>query len=155
MFNGGSLYRPIIHEIFTGFVWRTFFISAIDVALWLYYTLGSLIYLGGTRWPPSIIFGALGSRKSTLNIKNREDHVTSHYSKKQSSEFWWQSKNYSQGARAASVLSTHSCFTPFEEWHQASNGLDGLKGLLKVCPSHINNDNGPASLLSGNPGVSM
>ena len=32
-------------------------------------------------------------------------------------------------ARAASVLITQSCFTPFEKWNQVFNGLDGLKGL--------------------------
>ncbi len=45
---------------------------------------------------------------------------------------------YSQGARAASVLSTQSCFSTFEKQYQVSNGLDGLKVPLLVYTNHIN-----------------
>ncbi len=45
----------------------------------------------------------------------------------------------SQGARAASVLSTQSCFTNFEKYYHVFNSLDDLKGPLLVYTNHINN----------------
>ncbi len=47
---------------------------------------------------------------------------------------------YSQGARAASVLSTQSCFSSFEKQYQVFNGLGGLKVSLLVYTNHINNE---------------
>ncbi len=47
---------------------------------------------------------------------------------------------YSEGARAASVLSTQSCFSSFEKQYQVLNGLDGLKGPLLVYTNHMNNE---------------
>ncbi len=47
---------------------------------------------------------------------------------------------YSQGARAASVLSTESCFLSFEKWYHVFNGLKGLKVPLLVYTNHINNE---------------
>ncbi len=49
-------------------------------------------------------------------------------------------RRYSQGARAASVLSTQSYFTTFEKEYQVFNGLDGLKVRLLVYTNHINNE---------------
>ncbi len=46
---------------------------------------------------------------------------------------------YSQGARAASVLSTHSCFSTSQKQYRVFNGLDGLKVPLLVYTNHINN----------------
>ena len=47
---------------------------------------------------------------------------------------------YSQGARAASVLSTQSCFSTFEKQYQVLNGIDVLKVPLLVYTNHINNE---------------
>ncbi len=47
---------------------------------------------------------------------------------------------YSQGARAASVLSTRSCFCSFEKQYQVFNGLDGLRVPLLVYTNHIDNE---------------
>ncbi len=44
----------------------------------------------------------------------------------------------SKGARAASVLSTQSCFFSFEKWYRLLNGLDGIKGSILVYTNHIN-----------------
>ncbi len=47
---------------------------------------------------------------------------------------------YSHSARAASVLSTQSCFSSFEKQYQVFNGLEGLKVPLLVSTNHINNE---------------
>ncbi len=47
---------------------------------------------------------------------------------------------YSQGARAASVLSTKSCFSSFEKQYKVFNGLDGIKVPLLIYTNRINNE---------------
>ena len=49
---------------------------------------------------------------------------------------------YSQSARSVSILSTqcNAVLHPLKKWYQVFNGLDGLKDLIQVCPSHINNE---------------
>ncbi len=44
----------------------------------------------------------------------------------------------SKGSRAASVLSTRSCFSSFEKWYRLLNCLDGIKGSTLVNTNHIN-----------------
>ena len=46
----------------------------------------------------------------------------------------------SKGTRAASVLSTQSCFTSFENWYKVFDGLDGVKGPLLACMTHMNHE---------------
>ncbi len=49
-------------------------------------------------------------------------------------------KTFARHCRAASVLSTQSCFSSFEKQYQVFNGLDGVKVPLLVCTNHITNE---------------
>ncbi len=111
---------------------------ASDVFLSIFDILPGFIYLGGTRGPPSKNSVTPGSTKSNNRLKiGRTTSLA--LTTKSTPVIFCDNRMYSQGDRAASVLSTQSCFSSFEKQYHVLNGLDGLKVPLLVYTNHINN----------------
>ncbi len=104
-----------------------------------FYILACLIYLGA-QGDRSFISVIPSSTKPVLEIsKYWQKHVTSLVTKIYSPKFADKRIN-SKGIRAASVLSTRSCFTCFEKWYKVFNDLDGVQRSLLVCMNHMNHE---------------
>ena len=116
-----------------------FIIRASDMVLSIFDIMDGFIYLVCTRGPPPKIQWPLVAQKLPNIYKIGKTTSLALITKSNLINFC-DNRMYSQGASAASVLSTQSCFSSFEKQYQVFNGLDGLKIPLLVYTNHINNE---------------
>ncbi len=139
MFNGGSSCALTIHPIDTEIGMEYLCYRASDAVLPIFVILGVRGHLWRKRGPPSLKSEVPGRRKSPYCIKNGRTASLALITEVYCTNFGVHRMN-SKAARAASVLSTRSCFTSFVNWYKVFNGLDGVKGPLLACMNHMNHE---------------